>query len=71
MTGYADNIILWGWRHLGKTAVGVKVHMSEATVANTKTNKAMAVNANYPPLGLEHATTFDRGLALLSKIAGA
>lgn len=69
--GNTDNIIPWGWRHLGQNAAGMQVHMGKAVAAKAKIATACAANADYAPLGLDPAVTCNRGLALLSKIAGA
>lgn len=66
-----DNIIPWGWRHLGQNAARMQVHMGKVIAAKAKITTISAANADYAPLGLDPAVTCNRGLALLSKIAGA
>jgi hypothetical protein len=69
-TRYTDNIIHWGWREFGHGPVGVHIRVVRAGVSKTARTATTTANQDYPPLGKEAAVTCDRGLALLSSIAG-
>jgi hypothetical protein len=69
-TRYANNIIPWGWSNIGHGSVTVQVRLVRSGIRKMAVVQGPLANANYAPLGMEEAVTCDRGIALLSQIAG-